>query len=148
MAQITAGVSFKFGTMTSADTAPTSWTKLPEVTEIPEIGGDVENIEVTSLDNLEYKTYIAGLKDTGGAMSLTAYDTPEFRTAWAAFVEASKGTNGAAACIEIPAPLNKRIWFPASAVPLGFGGAAINSALTVTAYFTMLREPTEEDINA
>lgn len=108
----------------------------------------METIETTTLDNLEYKTYITGLKDTGGAMAVTAMDTPEFRTAWAAFVTASESANGAAVSIKIPAPLNKRIWFPASAVPLGFGGATVNSALTVTAYFTMLSEPTEEDLEA
>lgn len=75
-------------------------------------------------------------------------DTKEFRAAWAGFVEASNSENGAAACIEIPEPLNKRIWFPARAVSLGFGGAAVNSALTATAYFTVLDDPEEEDITA
>ena len=146
MAQLAAGVAFKYGAMGAGGTKPTEWTHLPGVTDIPEIGGDVESIETTSLDQTEYKTYVPGLKDTGGAISLTANDTNEFRTAWKGFVEASNTENGAAACIEIPAPLSKRIWFPAKAVNLGFGGAAVNSVLTATAYFTVLDDPTEEDL--
>ena len=148
MAQITAGIKFKYGSMGVSGTKPSEWTAIPDVTEIPEIGGDVDTIESTTLDNMEYKTYISALKDTGGAISVSAMDTPEFRTAWAGFVTAAKGENGAAACIEIPAPLNKRIWFPASAVSLGFGGAQVNSALTISGYFTVLGEPQEEALGA
>lgn len=148
MAQIAAGIAFKYGTMAGEGTKPTTWTHVPDVTDIPEIGGDVETIETTTLDNREYKTYAPTLKDTGGAIGLTAMDTAEFRTAWAGFVEASNSEYGAAACIEIPAPLNKRIWFPAKAVNLGFGGAAVNTVLTVAGYFTVLDDPVEEDLNA
>lgn len=146
MAQLAAGVAFKYGAMGADGTKPTSWTHVPGVTDIPEIGGDVESIETTTLDNLEFKTYVPGLKDTGGALSLTANDSDEFRTAWKGFVEASNSENGAAACIEIPAPLSKRIWFPAKAVNLGFGGAAVNAVLTATGYFTVLDDPIEEDL--
>lgn len=148
MAQITAGVAFKYGTMGAGKTKPSEWIHIPGVSEIPEIGGDVETIETTSLDNLEYKTYLPSLKDTGGALGLTAMDSRELRAAWKGFVEASNTENGAAACIEIPAPLSKRIWFPAKAINMAFGGASVNAALTTTAYFTVLDDPIEEDIEA
>lgn len=148
MAQLAAGVAFKYGAMGAGGTKPTEWTHIPGITEIPEIGGDVETIETTSLDNLEYKTYIPALKDTGGALGLTAMDSRELRAAWKGFVEASNTENGAAACIEIPAPLSKRIWFPAKAINMAFGGASVNAALITTAYFTVLDDPIEEDIEA
>nr|DAU92929.1 MAG TPA: tail tube protein [Bacteriophage sp.] len=141
MAQITAGVDFSWGTGTSSDTKPNSWTHIPDITEIPEVGGEAETYESTSLDNKEYKTYISGLKDLGGSLGLTANDTPEFRTAWKAFVTASKGENGAWAAITIPAPINERMVFKAEATPLGFGGASINGILTTTAYVTPISEP-------
>ena len=148
MAQLAAGVAFKYGAMGAGGTKPTEWTHIPGITEIPEIGGDVETIETTSLDNLEYKTYINGLKDTGGSIGMTANDTREFREAWDAFVEASKTENGAWAAITIPAPLNKRMVFKADAAPLGFGGAAVNAVLTTTAYVTPMSEPQWSDVTA
>lgn len=141
MAQITAGIEFSWGTSSSADTKPTTWTHIPDITEIPEIGGEAETHEATSLDNKEYKTYVSGLKDIGGSLGISANDTPEFRTAWKAFVTASKSENGAWASITIPAPLNERLVFKAEATPLGFGGASINSILTTTAYVTPTSEP-------
>lgn len=141
-AQITAGVDFSWAAGTASDTPPTSWTHIPGITEIPEIGNsEPETYETTTLDNLESKTYINGLKDTGGALGLTANDSPEFRAAWEAFVTASRAENGTWASITIPAPINQRMTFKASATPLGFGGASINGVLTTTAYITPLSEP-------
>ena len=149
MAQSTAGISFGWAAGTGSDTAPTSFTHIPGITDIPEIGNEApETIETTSLDNLEYKTYINGLKDTGGAIGMTALDTNEFRTAWNAFVAASKAENGAWAAITIPAPMNQRMVFKADAASLGFGGAAVNSALTTTAYVTPLSEPQWSTVSA
>ena len=135
MAQSTAGISFGWAAGTGSDTAPTTFTHIPGITDIPEIGNDApETIETTSLDNLEYKTYINGLKDTGGSIGMTANDTREFREAWDA--------------ITIPAPLNKRMVFKADAAPLGFGGAAVNAVLTTTAYVTPMSEPQWSDVTA
>lgn len=148
MAQKTAGVSFGWTAGTAGDTPPTSFTHIPGITDIPEIGGETETYETTSLDNLEYKTYIDGLKDTGGAIGLTANDSPEFRTAWEAFVTASGAENGAWAAITIPAPINKRMVAKARASALGFGGAAINGVLTTTAYVTLTSEPQWVEVSA
>ena len=142
MAQITAGIDFGYAAGTSAGTAPTSFTHIPDITDIPEIGAsEPETYESTSLDNLEYKTYVAGLKDLGGALGLTVNDTPEFRTAWEAICTAAEGEYGAWASITIPAPINERLVFKAEPTPYGFGGASINGILTNTAYITPTSEP-------
>lgn len=146
MAQTTAGVKFKWAAGTGSDTPPTTWTHIPGFTDIPEVGGEAETFETTTLDNLEYKTYITGLKDLGGALGLTTNDSPEFREAWGNFVTASKSENGAWAAIEVPAPINQHMVFKAEGTPLGFGGAAINGVLTTTAYVTPLNEPEWQDI--
>lgn len=146
MAQITAGVSLDWAAGTGTDTVPTSWTHIPDVTDIPEIGNDVETYETTSLDNLVNKTYIDALKDTGGAIGVTANDTPEFRTAWGAFAEASKTENGAWIRIKIPEPINQQLVAKASASALGFGGAAINGVLTTTANFTITSDYEWQDV--
>ena len=146
MAQLSAGTAFKFGTMTSADQAPTQWTHIPDITEVPGLDGDVESLDSTTLDNKEYKTSVPGLKDPGGVKEVTAYDTPEFREAWGAFVEATNSQYGAAACIEIPAPISKRIWFKAAAVPYRFAGASTGALIPAAGRFSMLGEPDEEDL--
>lgn len=147
MAQITAGVSLDWAQGTGGDTTPTVWTHIPDVTDIPEIGNDVDTYETTSLDNLTNKTYIDALKDTGGAIGVTANDTPEFRTAWKAFAAASKTENGAWIRIKIPAPVNEQMVAQASASSLGFGGAAINGVLTTTANFTITSDYEWEPVN-
>ena len=146
MAQITAGVAFKYGTMAGEGTKPTEWIHVPDITEIPGLDDDVETYDSTTLDNREYMTSVPGLKNPGGIKEISGYDTPAFRAAWDGFVEATNSTYGAAACIEIPAPINKRIWFPAAAVPYKFAGAAVNSLLSSLGRYTVLGEPIEEDL--
>lgn len=146
MAQITAGIKVKWGTSATAGVAPTSWTAIPGITEIPEIGGAPETFETTSLDNLEYKTYIDGLKDTGGALALVANDTPEFREAVDALITAQDGENNHIWFgIEIPSPIDEHMKFEGKAAPLGFGGASINGVLTTTLYVTPTSEPSWAD---
>lgn len=142
MAQITAGVKVCWGTSTGATTKPSEWHHIEGITEIPEIGGSPETYETTSLDNLVYKTYIDGLKDTGGAIGLTANDTPEFRAEVKAMVEAQETTgNHMWLCIDIPSPIEEHMVFNTKVTPLGFGGASINGVLTTTLYVTPTSEP-------
>jgi len=151
MAQATAGIAAKWGIGTTSS-APSTWTAIPGVTEIPEIGGAPDTLETTSLDNLEYKTYISALKDTGGAIGLTANDTPEFRDVVAGIMAAQETAKTSTTAqlyiaIEIPSPVNERMVAQAEFTSLGFGGAAINSVLTTTFYVTMTSEPEWEDIS-
>lgn len=146
MAQITAGIGLYYAPEATAGTKPTTgFVKLPGITEIPEIGGTPDTYETTSLDNLEYKTYIDGLKDTGGALSFTANDTPEFRTAVETMITAQETAEKAGKSlwyfIVVPSPINKEMSFSGKASPLGFGGAGINAVLTTTLYITPTGEP-------
>lgn len=146
MAQNTAGISLSYGVEATAGTAPTTWTKIPGISEIPEIGGSPETYEDTTLDNLEFKTYTDGLKDTGGALGFSANDTPAFRTAVTNLITAQNAAaeEGKATWfkIEIPEPVDENMKFTGKATPLGFGGASINSVLTTTLYITVTGEPT------
>ena len=146
MAQITAGIHLHYAPETTAGTQPTSgFVRIPGITELPEIGGAPETYETTSLDNLEYKTYVEGLKDTGGALGISANDTPEFRSAVDAMITAQDTAEESGKTlwffIVVPAPINKQMAFPGKATPLGFGGAAINGVLTTTLYVTPSGEP-------
>jgi hypothetical protein len=147
MAQITAGIKLKYAVETTAGTKPTSGlVAIPGISEIPEIGSSPETYETTTLDNLEFKTYIDGLKDTGGALGFTANDTPEFRTAVSTLISAQEtalaGGKNVWFFIEVPDPIGETLSFTGKASPLGFGGASINGVLTTTLYVTATGEPT------
>lgn len=146
MAQITAGIALKYAVETTAGTKPTTGlVAIPGITEIPEIGSQPETFETTTLDNLEFKTYIDGLKDTGGALGFTANDTPEFRTAVNTLITTQKTALASEKnvwfFVEVPDPIGETMSFTGKATPLGFGGAAINGVLTTTLYITPTGEP-------
>lgn len=86
----TAGISIGYAVETTAGTKPTSFTNIPNVKAIGEVNPEPNTLEVTDLSDTEYKRYIPGLKDLGGAISLTVNMTKAFLTAWAACVSASE----------------------------------------------------------
>ena len=137
MSQNTQGITLSYAVETTAGTKPTTgFVTIPGITEIPEISSAPDTLEDTTLDNQEYKTYIDGLKDTGGTLAFTANDTPEFRTAIKTLTSAfntAKGTGKAVWFrISVPAPISEDMDFTGKPQPLGFGGASINSVLTTT----------------
>lgn len=94
-------VAFKYVVETTAATRPTTgYTTIPNIVSIPAIEAATDSIDVTDLSD-EWKRYIPGLKDSGGALALTANNTAAFRTAWAALVTAAETAQAA----------GKAVWF-------------------------------------
>ena len=54
----------------AVNSSTAKYTKLDDMSEIPDIGGTSESIEITTLDN-EAHVYTAGLKDYGDSMDFT-----------------------------------------------------------------------------
>ena len=103
----TAGITLNYAVESAADSRPVEgYTKVPEIKSIPEMNPEPETLETTTLEETEYKTYIDGLKDLGGALSFTANLTKDLVTAWEAVVQAAKtaADSGKATwwCILIP----------------------------------------------
>lgn len=147
MAQITAGVKLYYQVETVAGTRPAStWTQIPGVTELPEIGASPDTLETTTLDNLQYKTYIPGLLDTGGVLSITFNDTDSFRTIYTTMMGAQ--TTAAASGLSlwfkifVPSPINRNLAFQGKLSPLGFAGAAVNGVLQAKLNIVPTNEPT------
>lgn len=68
----TIGVHLKYAVEAVAGTRPTTgYTDLVGVKSIPALTSAPDNLETTTLNETEYKTYIPGLKDLGGALSFT-----------------------------------------------------------------------------
>lgn len=143
------GIKVSYAFEAVAGTKPTTGYKHIEgIKEIPELNPAPDTLETTSFDNLEYKTYINGLKDLGGALSFTANFTQALFDAWNGedgVMEQYK-TNIASGkamwlCIDIPG-INKACFFSCEPSPIGVPGATTNEVLETSLNLTPTGEPT------
>lgn len=135
-----AGVSLQYASEATAGTRPTSgYTKIPGIKSIPDLNPAPANLDATTLDNLEYKSYIPGLKDPGGALSFGANNSEEFQTKWAevvtAFATAKKANKKMWFAIVVPG-LTKAFYFSGEPSPLGLSAISTDSVLEVNPYIT------------
>ena len=79
MAQLTVGVTLEYGESADGTAAPSSWSKVADVTSIPTLVGDPSTHDVTTLADTQ-KVYIAGLPDNGGVLGFGVLLTPEVAT--------------------------------------------------------------------
>ena len=144
----TAGVTVGYAIESTAGTRPTTGFKvIPDIKEVPEMNPEPETLETTTLAATEYKTYIEGLKDLGGALSFLANYTTELETAWAALVEAYKTgkTSGKAIWFEVKHPqLTKSVFFTGQPSAMGLPAMSVGSVLETNLYITPTNAPTWE----
>ena len=135
----TAGILFGYGVETTAGTKPTSFTQIERAMSLPSLNPTPENIDVTPLDATEWKEYINGLKDTGGALAVKFSLNDAFQTAWEKFVTeygtAKESGKSTWAVFWVPG-MEKSFFFSCEPSPLGFGGAEVSSHLEIEAYVT------------
>lgn len=136
----TAGVSVQYAVESTAGTRPTTgYTALTGIKAIPDLNPEPGNLETTTLDELEWRTYIPGLKDPGGALAFTANNTEQFQTEWETMIEAA-GTakeTGKATWYSIVVPgLTKAFFFAGTPSPLGLSAVEVDSVLEVDGYIT------------
>lgn len=141
----TAGVTFGYAVEKTKGTRPiTGFILIPDIKEIPEMNPEPETLETTVLSETEYKTYIEGLKDLGGALSFLANYTSELETVWAALVEAYKtaAVTGLATWFEIQHPkLEKSVFFTGQPSAMGLPAMSVNSVLETNLYITPTNAP-------
>ena len=143
----TAGIHLYYGVEATAGTRPTSksdYTDLVGVKSIPSMNPAPETLETTDLNQTEYKTYIDGLKDLGGALEFTFNLTQDLVTMWGELMEAfeaAKATNKATwFLIDIPG-LEEGLYFPGNPTSMGIPEAAVSSVLEITNYITPTGAP-------
>lgn len=135
----TAGVLLKYCVETTAGTRPTSgYTQIPGIKAIPDFNPEPESLEVTDLSDTEWKRYIAGLKDPGGALAFTANLTTLFKTAWTTLVSAHTTglASNKATWFEIMVPNFGSFYFAGIPSPLGMSAMDVNAVLEIEAYVT------------
>lgn len=142
----TAGITLKYAVETTKGTRPTTgFTEVPEIKEIPEINPEPSTLETTTLKETEYKTYIDGLKDLGGALTFVANLTDDFKTTWeqimSSYETAKEGGKSVWWLIDIPG-ITEGCYFTGNPSNLGVPGASVDSVLEVNVYITPTNAPT------
>ena len=135
----TAGVLLKYAVEATAGTRPTTgYTQVPSIKAIPDFNPEPESLEVTDLSDTEWRRYIAGLKDPGGALSFTANLTTAFKTAWETLVTAATtaAASSKATWFEIMGPNFGSFYFAGIPSPLGMSAMDVNAVLEIEAYVT------------
>ena len=124
------------GTAGTKPTALSAYTEIVGVKEIPGMGEEASSIDVTPLSEMNFRQYVAGLKDTGGTITFTANNTDAFQTAWATLVSAYATGQASSKdtwfCITHP-NLSKAFYFTGEPVSLGLSAASVNEALNASA---------------
>lgn len=150
LTSIDASVSFGFETTTTAGSVTSiAFTKIPMVTEIPEMNPTPDMLDTTSLDNHEYTTGVPGLKSLD-VLTFTArfsqdlynmYDTTsQTSTLWGGYQTAKKSNLGMWLKISISG-LGHSCYIQVEPSPLGLPAVSANSVIDVSLYFTPVGEP-------
>ena len=144
----TAGVAIKYAVETEANTRPVSgFIRIHDIKEVPDFNPEPETIESTDLEETEYKTYVAGLKDVGGALGFLANFTQTLQTQWDTIVEAYNTALAAnkRMWFEISHPkLEKAVFFTGEPAPMGLPSMSVSSILETTLYITPTGAPVWE----
>ena len=141
----TAGVQLQYAVETTAGTRPTTgYTRIKGIKSTPSLNPSPDALETTTLDELEYKTYIDGLKDVGGAIEFTFNLTEELITAWDELMTAYEAgkTTGKATWFTIVVPgLTDSFYFTGNPSAMGLPETSVNSVLEITNYITPTNAP-------
>ena len=144
----TAGVTVGYAVEVTAGTRPTSGYKvIPDIKEVPEMNPEPETLETTTLAETEYKTYIEGLKDLGGALSFLANYTTELETVWGALVTAYKtaAADNKAVWFEVKHPkLDKAVFFTGQPSAMGLPAMSVGAVLETSLFITPTNAPAWE----
>ena len=123
---------------------PSDYGQITEIKSIPELNPEPDNLETTTLEETEWRTYIPGLKDIGGALSFTANLTEVSMGEWEAVVEAydtaAEGNLALWFCIIVPG-LTKALFFTGQPSPMGMPAMEVSAVLEVNLYITPTGAP-------
>lgn len=144
----TAGMYLCYAVETTAGTRPTSgYTRIPEIKTMPSFNPAPDTIDSTTLLETEYRTYVEGLKDLGGALEYGANLTADLITAWETCNSAhdTAAAAGKATWFAVVHPkLDKAVFFEGDPSPLGLNEASVGSMAETTLYVTPNSAPTWE----
>ena len=141
----TAGIQLLYAVESTAGTRPTSgYTRIYGAKSTPSLNPSPETLETTTLDETEYKTYIDGLKDLGGALEFTFNLTQDLIDSWDALMTAYETAKaaGKATWFTIVVPgLTESFYFTGNPSNMGLPETSVSSVLEITNYITPTNAP-------
>lgn len=145
----TAGIELRYCVEETAGTRPTAgYTRIKGIKSTPSLNPSPESLETTTLDETEYKTYIDGLKDIGGAIEFTFNLTEELITNWDALMtayETGKAAGKATWFTIIVPGLTQSFYFTGNPSAMGLPETSVSSVLEITNYITPTNAPEKFD---
>ena len=141
----TLGIHLKYAAEAEAGVRPTTgYIDLVGVKSTPSLNPSPDTLETTTLNETEYKTYIDGLKDLGGALEFTFNLTQELVTIWEALMTAYEAAKVSGKSIwfliDIPG-LDEGWYFTGNPSNMGIPETEVNSVLEITNYITPTGAP-------
>lgn len=134
----TAGVTVGYAFEATSGTRPeTGYQRIPGVKSTPDLNPEPSALEVTTLEDTEWKRYIQALKDPGGALGFNCNNTKEFQAAWFAlcYLSAIAAEDDYATWFVVNIPgLTESFFFKAIPSSLGVVGMDTDAVAEVTAY--------------
>lgn len=141
----TAGIQLLYAVETTAGTRPTTgYTRIYGAKTTPSLNPSPETLETTTLDETEYKTYIDGLKDLGGALEFTFNLTQDLIDSWDALMtayETAKAANKATWFTIVVPGLSESFYFTGNPSNMGLPETSVSSVLEITNYITPTNAP-------
>lgn len=141
----TAGIKLGYAVEETKGTRPTAgYKQIVGVKSTPSLNPSPETLETTTLEETEYKTYIDGLKDLGGALEFTFNLTKDLITQWDALMTAYTTAKASEKSVwfEIYIPgLDDAYFFTGNPSEMGLPETSVSSVLEVTNYITPTAAP-------
>ena len=141
----TAGVKLVYAPEETAGTRPsTNFSRIHGIKSTPSLNPAPETLESTTLDETEFKTYVEGLKDLGGALEFTANLTQNLMDEWEDLQTLYETTiaSGKQMWFAIVIPgLEESVFFTGKPSNLGAPEIGVNGVLETTLYITAGNEP-------
>ena len=134
----TAGMYLCYCIGSETSTPTSGYTVIPEIKTMPSFNPAPDVIDSTTLLETEYRTYVEGLKDLGGALEYVANLTEDLITAWASCNTAhdSMATGSAMWFAVVHPKLTSAVFFQGDPSPLGLNEASGGSMAETTLYIT------------
>lgn len=145
----TLGIHLYYAVEETAGVRPTTgYIDLVGVKSTPSLNPAPDTLETTTLNETEYKTYVNGLKDLGGALEFTFNLTEALIEIWdklmTDYTTARAAGKSTWFLIDVP-DLTQGFYFKGNPSEMGLPETAVNSVLEITNYITPTAAPEKAD---
>lgn len=133
----TAGIRLGYAYETVAGTRPSTYINIFNPKSTPDFNPEPNSLDITSLNDTEFKRYMNGLKDLGGSLSFTIGMSQSLLDTWNTMCDTTKAneSTGKRTWFILYHPgLDKSFGFVGEPSKLGFPEASVDAVWDATVY--------------